>query len=362
MSDAESQSMNEPQEQGVPGGKAVVADQLIDLLGDENRRIRMLALHMLCESYADSSRILDGVFAGWDRLGPEEAFFEFPMLSYLPVPDSQVEESCRRARQMAEGNKIVAPSARCGGKLIEQLVKLPAETLRPSLALIKETIGTSKIFFRVNLKVAQERIELLDCRADQISAVLDDGLEKLSADPQKQNGFSRGLIGLEALRLRHPDYIDLAAVLKDSEGADGLSPSQIVTLHSLIQFPEPGTEPSLEKFLTSDNEAVFANTVEAMVRAGSVLAAEGLLRQMENAGVENCKWMARGLQRIRLAGLAAGIAAARDQTRDPYLWLMLLVAEVRQFEVTSAERIAFDLARLQSSSEALLDSLDVFLR
>lgn len=365
MSEGESHSAEESYEQtrseSAPADSDLITRKLIDLLDDADGRIRMLALHMLCESYADSSNILERVFAGWDRHGPEEAFFEFPMLSYLPVAESMVEDSCHRARKMAEGCKIVAPAARCGGKLIEQVIKLPAEVLRPWMDLLEETVATSKIFFRVNLSTLKERIELLDYRADQISAVLDDGLEKLAADPQKQNGFSRGLIGLEALRLRHPDYIDLSVVLKDAEGEEGLSPSQIVTLHSLIHFPENGVEPSLEKFLASDNEAIFANAVEAMVRSGSVHAAEGLLRMIENAGIENRKWMARGLQRIRLPGLAAGIAAVRDQTRDPYLWLMLLIAETRQMDVTSSDRIAFDLARLQSGSESLLDSLEIFL-
>ena len=52
----------------------------------------------------------------------------------------------------------------------------------------------------------------------------------------------------------------------------------------------------------------------------------------------------------------------RDATEDPHLWLMLLIAEVRQFSEDSVDRIAYDLARLRSSSETLIESLIVFLK
>ncbi|MFK7736042.1 MAG: hypothetical protein AB8B50_08450 [Pirellulaceae bacterium] len=334
---------------------------LTQLLAHEHSDLRMSGLHLLSESYAGGSELLENVFSIWDREGPEEAFVEFPMLSFVPISDSKVQDCCLRAQRMVAGRKLTEFPARCAGKLIEQFSHVSPSALEANLLLIKETVASSKIFFRVSVEAIEDRIQLLECSADQIAAVLDDAVATLSADPQKQRGFKRGLIALEALRARFPDYIDLSVVLGLEEGEDGLSPSQTVSLHSLIQKSSEGMEASIEKFLRSSNEAVFSNAVEAMVRAGTVSAAESLLRTVEEGEIENRKWAARGLQRIRLPKLAAGIAAARDQARDPYLWIMLLIAEVRQFEADSIDRIAFDLARLQSGSKQLVGSLRVFL-
>ena len=344
---------------GLPVGDSIWK-RLTRLLSHEQADFRMLALHLLSESYASESEILKSIFEIWDRDGPDQAFVEFPMLSFVPILDSKVQECCHRAQAMVDGRKLTEFPARCAGKLIEQFSHVSPVSLAPELPLIKETVASSKIFFRVGVDAIEDRIQLLDCSADQIAAVLDDAIAKLNADPQKQRGFKRGLMALEAFRARFPDYIDLSAVLSAEEGDEGLSPSQMITLHSLIQKPADGMESSFEKFLMSSNEAVFANGVEAMVRAGSINAAECLLRTVDEGEIENRKWAARGLQRIRLPKLAAGIAAARDQARDPYLWIMLLIAEVRQFEVDSIERLVFDLARLQSGSKQLISSLRVF--
>ena len=336
-------------------------DRLLDLLSSDDAHARMLALHFLSESYSSSPRILEQVFDGWEQWGIQ-AFTEFPMLSYLAIPDNEIERCCQWAANSAKDRKLVEPEARCAGKLIEQLMRLPAEVLAPHQELLKETTSVSKIFFRVDLQGLSDRIELLSCTADQVAAVLDDSIATLTKSPDQPHGLPRGLIALEALRRQHPDYIDLATVLKNDVSEDGPNASFRVALHSLIQFPHPGTEQHLAKHLSHKNEAVFANVVEALVRAGTREAAEALLEHIEIDAAENRKWIARGLQRLRLPGLASGIAAVRDETSDPYLWLMLLIAEVRQLQADSMERISFDLQRLKSSSEALIDSLVVFLR
>lgn len=336
-------------------------EALIGLLESQHATSRMLAMHYLSESYAEDPRILTRFFSGWGQWGAD-AFPEFPMLSFVPIPEDQIAESCRWASEQALGKKIIAPESRCAGKLVEQLMRLPAQSLREHRARIGQTKEVSKIFFRVDLNVLDERFELLDCRADQVAAVLDDAIATLIKEPEHSSASSRGIIALEALRRHHPDYIDLNMIFKNEVGADGPSSSFRVALQSLISFPQLGSEQHLSRHLLNPHESVYCNIVEALVRCGSREAAEVLLEQLEHAEPENQKWIARGLQRLKLPGLASGIAAARDATKDPYLWLMLLIAEVRQFRIDSVDRIRFDLERLQSTSEALIDSLTVFLQ
>ena len=176
------------------------------------------------------------------------------------------------------------------------------------------------------------------------------------------SAFRQGTAALEALRRQHPDYIDLNNVLEAPVAAEGPeSASLSLTLQSLTDLPLAGTEYNLGKKTLSASEAVHTVAVDALVRSGTREAAEALLEALDKADGENRKWVARGLQRLQMRGLAAGVAACRDQTREPYIWLMLLIAEVRQHQEESMERIAFDLNRLQSKSEALLDALSLYL-
>lgn len=346
--------------------------QLLELLTGDSRRFRMQALHLLSEAYFESDRVLEQVFSAWEKWEAAEAFPEFPMLSFLPIPRGQIVACCEKAQAMAADRKLTDPSARAGGKLLEQLIRLPAKDLEPHLELLDQVKASSKIFFRVDLDQVRDRLQLADCSADQCAAVLNNSVAELAESNQNPRVFSQGIAALEALRTYHPDYIDLNSVLKapvpmkQEDASDGaekpINPSLRLTLQSLCEKAHAGTEPWIGEFLVSDEEAVFSVAVDALVRSGSRFAAEQLLEKVDVADGENRKWIARGLQRLQLAGLASGIAACRDHCRDPYVWLMLLIAEVRQFQLDSFDRIAFDLSRLQSPSEALADALAMYLR
>ena len=338
---------------------------MIELLNDSDGSIRMLALHLLCEGYATSPEIMNRVFEGWKTWDAATAFPEFPMLSHLPIDPTTIGALCERAEYMVDGRKLTDPSTRCAGKMIEQLVLLPAHELAPYQSRLEDLKTKSKIFFRVNLVELEERLQLLNQSADSVAAVLDDSIARLVDKGDDSAAFQRGLAALEALRREHPEYLDLTAVFQArqsvlAESSDATaSPSFLLTLQSLIQFEQAGTEECMSKHLNESQESIYANTVEALVRAGTHAAFEGLIDQFSTAPAENQKWIARGLQRFRGINFSPKIAELRDGTTDPILWLMLLIAEVRQFEPESADKIAQDLARLQSPSEALFDSLKI---
>ncbi|MCA9133144.1 MAG: hypothetical protein KDA45_08315, partial [Planctomycetales bacterium] len=172
--------------------------------------------------------------------------------------------------------------------------------------------------------------------------------------------FLQGLHALEALRRGHPDYLHLAGTLAHYAPQTGPGASSFqLTLHSLIHFPQPGLETPLAKHLLDEREAIHCNATEALVRMGTAQAAAALVSQFPVADTASQRWIARGLQRLRAAGLAEAIAELRAVTADPTLWLMLLVAEVRQVEENSLQRIACELQRVDSPSRALKDALAV---
>jgi hypothetical protein len=133
-----------------------------------------------------------------------------------------------------------------------------------------------------------------------------------------------------------------------------------LTLQSLMQLAEPGLEAVLEKHLQDPRESVFASVVDALVRVGSPAAADVLLAGYLPAAEGNRQWIARGLQRLRVKGLGDRLAELRQATEDPRLWLMLLVAEVKQNETDNCTRIAHDVARVAAHSYALINALLVF--
>jgi len=206
----------------------------------------MQALHLLSEAYCDSDRVLEQVFLAWDKWESAEAFPEFPMLSFLPIPAGQIVAGCERAQAMAAERKLTDPSARAGGKLLEQLIRLPVKDLEPHLELLEQVKASSKIFFRVNLDQVRDRLQLADCTADQCAAVLNNSVAELAEGNQNPQVFSQGLAALEALRTYHPDYIDLNSVLKapvpmkQADESDGESKPINPSLRlSLIHISEP---------------------------------------------------------------------------------------------------------------------------
>lgn len=333
-------------------------DDLLELLAGEDSRLRMLALHFLCEGYAEDERLLPLVFTAWDRWGVAEAFTEFPLLSYLPVTPPVIEECCQRASHMVAGRKLTDPVTRCAGKLIEQVVRLPVSELGAHLLALEEVTAQSKIFFRVDLDGLRERLSWMEQPADALAERLDEAIFALA---QNQDRLASGLHALEALRLYHPDYLDLANVVARRPVESGPPAASFqLTMQSLLQQPQPGLEVRLSQHLKDEREGVQTIAVEALVRAGTPKAAAAFVSQFESADNRQQQWIARGLQRVRAAGLADAISELRARTTDPTLWLMLLIAELRQFNFREHERVTAELNRLVSHPEALRDALDVY--
>lgn len=343
--------------------RTFASDDLQSMLVDDEPQFRMLALEFLSEGYAEHDQIMPVVFSVWDRCGVAEAFPQFPMLSHLAIAPALIDECCHRAAQMVVERKLTDATTRCAGKLLEQVTAGHAANLAPHLNAIRATSQTSKIFFRVDLQALQHRLDLLASPADQLAVRLDSAIETLSRQPTDSAAFMDGLHALEALRWQHPDYLDMRAAIAQSPPESG--PAAIsfqLSLQSLIQFPQTGSEAHLAKHLLDQRETIFVNAVEALVRCGTPLAAAHLLAAFPDAQPQAQRWIARGLQRIRGLGLAAEIARLRQATEAPALWLMLLVAEVRQFDPESIPRLTSELPRVNAFAGALLDALNVYVR
>jgi hypothetical protein len=284
-------------------------DDLIGLLGHERIEIRTLALTLLCDGYANSPNILRGIFASWDRWGVNQAFEGFPTLSYLPAAAELLEEVCQRAMQMVAGRKLIEPSTRAAGKLVEQQMQLPASSLATHFELLRQTVATSKIFFRVNLQIQQQRIDLLSEHADALAERLDKALAEVFRDANDEATRTDALLALEALRRQHPSYLDLSLVLAEiPQERDRRWGGFCITLQSLLQFPQSGYESTLSKHLLDHREFVYSLAVEALVRCGSPTAGQVLIDAFPNATLRTQYWIARGLQRVRHPGIAAQLA------------------------------------------------------
>ncbi len=332
--------------------------ELIQLLTEDDAERRMLALHWLCEGYAREEAVNQAVFAGWDRWGPSAAFYEFPMLTHFPVAHERVAEVCQRAQKLVADRKLTDPASRCAGKMLEQTVQLPATVLEPHLGLLESTVSKSKIFFRVDLAAVRERVAMLAMSADELAGQLDQALAMLLAEPEDDAAARRAAHALEALRRQHASYMDLTSVLGSQPPAEGPQALSFrVTLQSLCQLEQAGLESSLGTHLLDSRESVFIPTVEALVRTGSTAAAATLIEHYPLAAESNQQWIARGLQRIRVKGLADDIARLRAGTEEPRRWIMLLAAEVRQMDPASSQRLIAELARLPMHSTVLINAL-----
>ena len=337
-------------------------EQLIKNLSAQDARIRMLSLHLLCEGYVDDPGVFSSVCSGWEEWGPDAAYEEFPMLTYIPIPTDSVEAVCKLAAQMAEGRKLTETSTRIAGKLIEQVCYLPPASLEQHVDLIEQTSKVSKIFFRVDLTGVRNRIQLSQLSADELAQQLDASVQSLSEDSNDPQAVHSGLHALESLRRQHADYMDLPAALSSSPPDKGPpAVSFQLILNSLTQNPDHNTIEGLEKHLQDPRESIYSMVVEALVRARSDAAINALLRSLPSAPVGNQRWIARGLQRIRVGGYSQHITNLRNSITDPALWLMLLIAEVRQFDIAHVERLASEVNRIQTLSEPLIDSLTLYL-
>jgi hypothetical protein len=335
-----------------------ILGKVIEYLASEDESLRDVALAWLCEGYMNEPQIAQTVFTQWDNRTPESAFLYFPGLSYFPVNSSQVAEACDRAHAMAiAGSELTSLTTRCAGKLLEQTVRLPASDLRGHLEAIRETVQSSKIFFRVDMKELEQRIALLDKPADDLANLLNQSVTTLAEQPDNSDMVRQGLRALEALRQQHPAYMDLAGAVEQGFSSPANEASLRLLLSSLSHFPssEP-LEASLKPLLLDSRESILAGAIEALVHRGSGLAAQALVDQFQLANDQNRRWIARGLQRMRVQNLATLISELREPISDHALWMMLLVAEVQQLDPSSGPRIVESLQDIESVSQALIDA------
>ncbi len=316
--------------------------ELVELFLDVNLDVRTAALTALCDGYASDPKILPAILKAWDQFGADKAFADFAMLSYVPAEAALVPEVCERATKMVAGRPLTDPITRAAGKLVEQQLQLPAASLQPHMPLLHETVSKSKIFFRVDLAVQSQRIELLGLTADQIAGHLDAAIAACMANDKDDAARTKAIISLEALRRQHPQYIDLGVTLAGppKEGGPAWT-SFCVTLQSLIQFAQPGMEDPIGYHLLDHREFVYSLAVEAIVRCGTPAAAEQLLTRFNDANSRAQHWIARGLQRVRIEGVAARIGEL--DASDPHLKTSLIVAQLKQLDA-GHQRLAEKLA------------------
>lgn len=335
-----------------------ILGNVIEYLASEDETLRDLALDWLCEGYMNEPQIAQTVFTQWDNRTPEMAFTKFPMLSYFPVHKSQIAEACDRAQAMAlAGEELTSLTTRCAGKLLEQTIRLPANDLQPHWDAIVEAAESNKIFFRVDLRELQQRIALLDKSADELADLLNDSVATLAESPDHTLMTRQGLRALEALRRQHPTYMDLSNALQAGIDGPANEASLRLLLASLVHFPsEEPLEADLAPLLLDSRESILVATIEALVHRGSGMAAQALVDRFMDAAEGNRRWIARGLQRMRVHNLAPLISDLRDRTSDQALWMMLLVAEMQQLDPSSGPRIVHSLNEIDSVSQALIDA------
>jgi len=320
--------------------------ELVELFADEDQDLRTAALTVLCDGYANDDSILPGILKAWDRFGADKAFADFAMLTFVPARAEFIPEVCQRAMKMVEGRTLTDPITRAAGKLIEQQMQLPAASLEPHLALLRETVSKSKIFFRVDLNLQNQRIELLGLTADQIAVHLDSAIAACTANDKDDAARTKAIVSLEALRRQHPQYIDLSVAVAGppKEGGPAWT-SFTVALQSLIQFSQAGLEEHIGRHLLDHREYVYSMAVEAIARCGSAAAAEQLLTRFEDANSRAQHWIARGLQRVRSGGVATRVAELI--ALDPHLKSSLVVAQLKQLDPGN-QRLAQQLEKQAS--------------
>ncbi len=236
---------------------------------------------------------------------------------------------------MAEGRGLTDPITRAAGKLVEQQMQLPAASLEPHMQRLRDTVSKSKIFFRVDLGLQAQRIELLGKAADEIAGHLDEAIAAITANDKDDAARQRAIVSLEALRRQHPNYLDLHVALAGppKEGGPAWS-SFCVTLQSLIQFAQPGLESHIGQHLLDHREFVYSMAVEALARCGSSEAASQLLMRFEDANSRAQHWIARGLQRVRSEGVSAKIGEL--DASDLHLKGSLFVAQLKQLDESNS--------------------------
>ncbi|HAC92092.1 MAG TPA: hypothetical protein DCF63_15920 [Planctomycetaceae bacterium] len=332
---------------------------VINHLSHSDDALRDVALGWLCDGYMDDPDIATSVFQQWQQHTPERAFNRFPQLSFFPVPASLAGQACRLSDQwVQQGQALTSLTTRCAGKLLEQTIRLAPTDLLPHLHPITQIANSHKIFFRIDLERLNQRISLSTFSQDRLFQQLNQAVEDLSHNAEDEQAMGNGLTALEALRRQHPESIDLGKTL--STGCEG-SPSQAasfqIALISLVQMAgSDNLLPELSPYLLNSSEKVLGLAVEAIVRIGSGQAAKVLLDQFAQAGPTHRLWIARGLQRMRVANLAPLIRRLRNSVSDTGLYNMLLVAELQQLDPDSGPTVVEAFGEMDAASQAMVDA------
>lgn len=332
---------------------------VIKHLAHADGSLRDVALGWLCDGYMDDPDIATTVFEQWHQHTPERAYSRFPQHNFFHIPASLAGQACQLSEQMVrQGQALTSLTTRCAGKLLEQTIRLAPSDLLPHLQTITQIASSHKIFFRVDLERLNQRISLSTFSQDRLFQQLNQAVADLSINADDETAMGNGQTALEALRRHYPDSIDLGKTL--SAGYEG-SPSQTasfqLSLISLIQMS--GTDSLLTElapYLLNSSEKVLGLTVEALVRIGSGQAAKVLLDQFEHAGPTHRLWVARGLQRMRVANLAPRIRRLRESVSDPGLYNMLLVAELQQLDPESGPTLVEDFEEIEVASQTMIDA------
>ncbi|MBX3423191.1 MAG: hypothetical protein KF752_16665 [Pirellulaceae bacterium] len=341
-----------------------ILGSVIEHLSHDDDAVRNIALNWLCEGYMDDTSISQVVFDQWSQRSPEIAFTQFPMLSFFPIPSSTIGHACLQVADLVgQERELTSITTRSAGKLLEQVVKMPITELAEHEQQIVQTAQSHKIFFRIDIQGLRQRVGLLDKSADQLAGVLDQAVAELAENPESATALQQGLAALEVLRHLHPGYLDLSAVLSCGPGVSTAdSASFQMVLISLAQFAgnqdssEQGLESKLAVHLQDSRESVLSLVLEALVRCGSGAAAQALLEQFPQSTENNRRWIARGLQRMRVAGLAPMVQQLRASISDPGLWAMLLVAEMQQLDPRSGQSIVAALDEIETASQVMIDA------
>lgn len=331
---------------------------VIEHLASDDPSVRNIALNWLCEGYVDDPGVAEAVFQQWKTRSFEQAFPEFPMLAYFPISASQVSQACHVASEMiAKKAGLTSTTTRCAGKLMEQLVRLPAGDLADHMQQITALVGSHKIFFRIDLQGLRQRLELLQQSSSQLTELLESSITTLVSSPQDEPARQRAQQALEALRLLYPEQLDLGRCLQPDTATPADSVSCELALHSLCHFPDnSGVESQLGQLLHSSAQSVLSLAVEALVRSGTGEAARVLVDSFHEVSPPNQPWIARGLQRMRVHNLAPLIGELRSKTSDETLRTMMLVAELQQLDPRESQRISQLFDQLDSVTPHLLDA------
>lgn len=336
-----------------------IVGSVIEYLAYDDDSLRDIALNWLCEGYLDEPTIARAVFDQWDTRNPEIAFSQFPMLSYFPIPSELIDETCQRAAEMvAQGRELTSLTTRCAGKLMEQLVRLPVKQLEGHIQNITQVTQSHKIFFRVDRDSLQSRLSLAQKTSDELCELLDRSIEALTQNAEDRRALLSGQHALEALRTNYPGILDLTAVFNEAESKSQRAKYSLqLTLLSLAQFADDSAyESHLSWLLHSPDLSLLSSALESLVRYGSGSAAQVLLEQFQTASETNRRWIARGLQRMRIHNLAPLIAQLRDRVSDNTTWIMLLVAEMQQLDPKSGQRIMQAWNELEAVNPTVVDA------